>query len=46
MSYAEYLAFDEAAETKHEYVNGAVVAMAGRTTEQGRLVPHLKPTNG
>ncbi|MEM1416549.1 MAG: Uma2 family endonuclease [Myxococcota bacterium] len=37
MSYAEYLAFEEAAETKHEYVNGAVVAMAGGTIEHGRL---------
>ncbi len=42
MSYAEYLAFDEAAETKHEYVNGAVVAMAGGTIEHGRLVANLK----
>ncbi|MEO0325045.1 MAG: Uma2 family endonuclease [Myxococcota bacterium] len=41
MSYAEYLAFEEAAGTKHEYVNGAVVAMAGGTIEHGRLAANL-----
>ncbi|MFO7561537.1 MAG: Uma2 family endonuclease [Enhygromyxa sp.] len=37
MSYAEYLDFEREAETKHEYVNGQVYAMAGGTTEHARL---------
>ncbi|MAQ16780.1 MAG: hypothetical protein CMN30_18555 [Sandaracinus sp.] len=41
MSYAEYLAFEEAAEQKHEYVNGVVYAMAGGTLEHARLAARL-----
>lgn len=37
MSYAEYLAFDAASETKHEYVNGEVFAMAGGTINHSAL---------
>ena len=37
MSYAEYLAFEEAAETKHDLVDGVVYAMAGGTIEHSRL---------
>jgi Uma2 family endonuclease len=37
MTYAEYLAVEEAADTKHEYVDGRVVAMAGGTLEHSRL---------
>ncbi len=36
-SYEEYLAFERASETKHEYVNGEIDAMAGGTPEHGRL---------
>jgi Uma2 family endonuclease len=41
MSYAEYLAFEREAETKHEYVNGQVYAMAGGSTEHARLAMRL-----
>ena len=37
VSYAEYLDLERAAETKHEYVDGLVVAMAGGTPEHSRL---------
>ncbi|WP_236517489.1 Uma2 family endonuclease [Sandaracinus amylolyticus] len=37
MSYAEYLALERESETKHEYVNGEVYAMAGGTPEHARL---------
>lgn len=37
VSYAEYLAFERNAETKHEFVDGSVVAMAGGTPEHSRL---------
>lgn len=37
VSYAEYLAHEESSETKHEYVDGLVVAMAGGTLEHARL---------
>lgn len=36
-SYAEYLAGEERGQTKHEYVRGAVFAMAGGTLEHGAL---------
>ncbi len=41
MTYAEYLAFEEASETKHEYVNGEVYAMAGGSPEHARLASKL-----
>lgn len=37
MSYAEYLALEERTQTKHEYVNGEVHAMAGGSIEHGAL---------
>jgi Uma2 family endonuclease len=37
MSYVEYLAFEERAERKHEYLRGEVLAMAGGTPEHGAL---------
>lgn len=37
MTYAEYLAFEAASETKHEYLNGEVFAMAGGTIAHGAL---------
>lgn len=37
MSYAEYLALEQTAPQKHEYVNGRVYAMAGGTPEHARL---------
>lgn len=37
MSYDDYLALERRSETKHEYVNGRVHAMAGGTSEHGRL---------
>jgi Uma2 family endonuclease len=40
-SYAEYLALEESSERKHEYVSGAIVAMAGGTIEHGRLVSRI-----
>jgi uncharacterized protein len=42
MTYEEYLAFERASETKHEYVNGEVFAMAGGTREHARLVPAVR----
>lgn len=37
MSYAEYVAAEERAETKHEYRNGEIVAMAGGSLEHSLL---------
>ncbi|TMQ20699.1 MAG: Uma2 family endonuclease, partial [Deltaproteobacteria bacterium] len=37
MTYAEYLAFEAAGDTKHEYLNGEVFAMAGGTITHGAL---------
>ena len=37
MTYAEYVAFDGAADARHEYVNGRVYAMAGGSPEHARL---------
>lgn len=37
-SYAEYMAFMRTAETKHEYIAGEIVAMAGGTIAHGRLI--------
>jgi len=40
-SYAEYLALEGVSETKHEYIAGTTVAMAGGSIELGRLVSRL-----
>jgi len=37
MTYAEYLALEAASETKHEYINGEVFAMAKGTITHGAL---------
>ena len=37
MTYAEYLVFEEASETKHEYVNGEARPRPGGTPEHARL---------
>lgn len=41
MTYDEYLALERESETKHEYVNGVVYAMAGGTPEHARLASQL-----
>lgn len=41
MSYAAYLAFERAAPTKHEYLRGTVLAMAGGSPEHARLAGSL-----
>jgi Uma2 family endonuclease len=40
-SYADYLAFERTAPTKHEYVAGLVLAMAGGSPEHARLAGSL-----
>lgn len=41
VTYAEYVALEAASEVKHEFISGAVVAMAGGTIEHGRLMSQL-----
>lgn len=41
MTYAEYLALERESETKHEYANGRVHAMAGGSPEHARLAMRL-----
>lgn len=41
ISVEEYLRLEEAAETKHEYVGGDVIAMAGATREHNEIVANL-----
>lgn len=41
MTYAEYLAFERASETKHELVNGEMFAMARGTRLAGALIAAL-----
>jgi Uma2 family endonuclease len=36
-SFAEYLAMEQASETRHEYLDGEIYAMAGGTPEHGLL---------
>jgi Uma2 family endonuclease len=40
-TYAEYLALERSSETKHEYVNGELYAMAGGSPEHARLAFEL-----
>jgi Uma2 family endonuclease len=40
-TYAEYMAFTESSETKHEYIDGEIVAMSGGTIAHGRLIGQL-----
>ena len=37
IAHEEYLALEAAAEHKHEYIDGLIVAMSGCTAEHGRL---------
>lgn len=37
LTYEEYLALERDGETKHEYIDGIVIAMAGGTLEHARL---------
>jgi Uma2 family endonuclease len=41
VSVEEYLRLEDAAEEKHEYVDGDVVAMAGATLEHNQIVSNL-----
>jgi Uma2 family endonuclease len=40
-TYAEYMAFTETSELKHEYIGGEIVAMSGGTIAHGRLIGQL-----
>jgi Uma2 family endonuclease len=40
-SYAEYLAAEEVAEVKHEFIRGEIFAMAGGTLEHARLAMNV-----
>jgi Uma2 family endonuclease len=40
-TYTEYLALEADSDTRHEYVAGVIVAMAGGTIEHGRLITRL-----
>ena len=40
LSEAEYLAFDRASEIKHEYVEGAIIAMAGASDRHNLIVAY------
>jgi Uma2 family endonuclease len=42
VSYAEYLAIEQRTDTKHEYLDGIVRAMAGGSIEHGRLPMRLR----
>ncbi len=37
MTPAEYLAFERASETKHEYINGEIIAMTGASRNHNRI---------
>lgn len=41
MTYAEFLAYEATSDTKHEYINGEVFAMAGGTVTHGALAGAL-----
>jgi Uma2 family endonuclease len=41
MTYEEYLAFERAAETKHEFVDGQILAMAGGRFEHNQLAGNV-----
>ena len=40
-SYAEYVTLEASSDIKHEFISGAIVAMAGGTIEHGRLISQL-----
>jgi Uma2 family endonuclease len=41
VTYAAYLEFEASAETRHEYVDGQILAMAGGSIRHGRLIGRL-----
>lgn len=41
VTYAEYLELEAGSDVRHEYVAGAIVAMAGGSVEHGRLISRL-----
>ncbi len=41
VTYSEYLAFEASADTRHEYVDGQILAMAGGSIRHGRLIARL-----
>jgi Uma2 family endonuclease len=41
LTFAEYLALEQASDTKHEYLNGEVFAMAGGTPEHGLMAVNV-----
>jgi Uma2 family endonuclease len=41
VSIEDYLAGEEASETRHEYVNGTVYAMAGASREHNEIIGNL-----
>lgn len=41
MTVEEYLAFERASDTKHEYINGEVIAMTGASRNHNRIVSSL-----
>lgn len=45
-TFAEYLAQEQASDTKHELVNGEIFAMAGGTIEHGRLASKVTAAIG
>lgn len=40
-TYAEYVAFTETSEIRHEYVDGQILAMSGGTIAHGRLIGQI-----
>lgn len=40
-TYAEYMAFAESSELKHEFIAGEIVAMSGGTIAHGRLIGQI-----
>lgn len=40
-TFAEYLAIDDASDTRHEYVNGDVLAMSGGTLEHSQIAANV-----
>jgi Uma2 family endonuclease len=41
VSYAEYVQLEAISDVRHEYIAGAIVAMAGGSVEHGRLITQL-----
>ena len=41
ITYAEYVTFSATSEIKHEYIDGAIVAMAGGTVAHGRIIARM-----